>query len=108
MSRNHFALERPRKISIAIPGYDGSALLKEQNRRRSEKKVRAERAAKAEREQRVTTAITKAIVDDATAFAELEQPNKQAQTSVGADVLCDLMLAFELPITATAQQQGGL
>lgn len=108
MSRNNFALERPRKISIAIPGYDGSALLKAQNQRRTEKKVRVERAAKAAREQRVATAITMAIVDDATAVAELEQHNKQAQASVGADVLRDLMLAFELPITAPEHMQGGL
>lgn len=108
MSRNNFALERPRKISITIPGYDGSALLKAQNQRRTEKKMRVERAANAARDQRVATAITKAIVDDATAVAELEQHNKQAQASAGKDVLHDLMLAFELPITAPEQKQGGL
>lgn len=108
MSRNLFALERPRKISIAIPGYDGNALMKAQSQRAAEKKARMVRAEKVARDQRVATAIARAIVDDATALADLEQLNELTRPTVSTEVLSDLMLALELPVAGDRVSKGDL
>jgi len=42
--KNYFAIEKPRKIQIAIPGYDCGAVLKDQERRRKERSVREMKA----------------------------------------------------------------
>ena len=44
MVKNDFAIEKPRKIQIAIAGYDCGAVLKDQERRRKERSVREMKA----------------------------------------------------------------
>jgi hypothetical protein len=46
MARNHFAIEQPRKISIAIEGYDPRAQSRAQTKKLTEKRRRAERRQK--------------------------------------------------------------
>lgn len=43
MARNHFAIERPRKISISIQGYDAQAVTKAQQKKRLESSKRQQR-----------------------------------------------------------------
>lgn len=40
MAKNHFALERPRKIMISIPGYDADAATRLQGRIQSDQRKR--------------------------------------------------------------------
>lgn len=40
MAKNHFALERPRKITISIPGYDADAATRLQGRIQSDQRKR--------------------------------------------------------------------
>lgn len=98
MSRNLFALERPRRISIAIPGYDGIALMKAKAQRAAGKKARLLRTEVTSSDQLGVTANTKAVIDDETASVELEQLNQLTSSILSKSVMTDLMLAFELPI----------
>lgn len=43
MSRNHFDIQRPRKIIIDIPGYDGDAITRKQKQKRRDRKARSEK-----------------------------------------------------------------
>jgi hypothetical protein len=45
MARNHFAIERPRKISISIQGYDAQAVTQAQQKKRLERSKRQNRKA---------------------------------------------------------------
>ena len=43
MARNHFAIEKPRKISIAIEGYDAKARIQAQQKKQFERNRRLQR-----------------------------------------------------------------
>lgn len=46
MARNHFAIERPRKISISIQGYDADASTRAQQKKQQERAQRHKRRQK--------------------------------------------------------------
>jgi len=71
MAKDHFAIERPRKISISIQGYDARARINEQSKKQQERAKRLKR--KQKREPIPTSAAAEDVVvvheDDA---AEIE------------------------------------
>lgn len=48
MAKDHFAIERPRKISISIQGYDARARITEQRKKQQERSKRLQRKQKRE------------------------------------------------------------
>lgn len=95
MSRNHFDIERPRKISIAINGYDGAAQAKDREKRRREQVAKVQRAADKAREKRMTEVVNQATVDDKRAELDLEQFANSDASSDQAKVMAALLEAFE-------------
>lgn len=107
MARNHFALERPRKISIVIPGYDGNAQIKAQTQRQANQKARTLKADQVARQEKTAEVVQKAMVDDASAQDDLEQINQATTHSKGQDVMSELMAAFDLPSAGSKASEGG-
>jgi len=60
MARNHFAIERPRKISIAIQGYDADASARAQQKKQQERAQRQKR-----QQQRASRAVPPKVVPGA-------------------------------------------
>ncbi|HEX2548065.1 MAG TPA: hypothetical protein VHL79_24485 [Ramlibacter sp.] len=76
MAKPHFAIERPRKIRIAIEGYDPQARVQAQRRKQQERRQRLERSAAA-----IQTALP-AIKDGVAARAELALPQSSTPRPV--------------------------
>lgn len=94
MARNHFDIERPRRINIAIAGYDGAASSKARDERRAKEKARKQRATVAAQQMRVEEAVTKATVAGAKAEADLEQFNRLSTSRKHVQDMNALLAAF--------------
>lgn len=70
MAKDHFAIERPRKISISIQGYDARARITEQRKKQQERVKRLKR--KLNREPIPTSAIAEDVVVHEDDDAEIE------------------------------------
>ncbi len=62
MAKDHFAIERPRKISISIQGYDARARITEQRKKQQERAKRLKR--KQKREPIPTSAAAEDVVHE--------------------------------------------
>lgn len=96
MARNHFDIERPRRISIAIAGYDGAASSKARDERRAKEKARKQRATVVAQQTRIEKAVKEATVAGAQAHADLEQINQLCTSRKQAHDMSALMDAFHL------------
>lgn len=96
MARNHFDIERPRRISIAIAGYDGAASSKARDERRAKEKARKQRAMVVAQQTRIEKAVKEATVAGAQAHADLEQINQLCTSRKQAHDMSALMDAFHL------------
>lgn len=94
MARNHFDIERPRRISISIAGYDGAASSKARDDRRAKEKARKQRATVVAQKTRVEQAVEKATVVGATAQTHLEQINGMCTSRKHVQDMNALMAAF--------------
>lgn len=70
MAKDHFAIERPRKISISIQGYDARARIAEQRKKQQERAKRLKR--KQKREPIPTSAAAEDVVVHEDDDAEIE------------------------------------
>lgn len=96
MARNHFDIERPRRICISIAGYDGAASSKARDERKAKEKARKQRATVVAQQMRVEKAVKEATVAGAQAHADLEQINQLCTSRKQAQDMSALMAAFHL------------
>jgi len=69
MAKNHFALERPRRINISIPGYDAKALTRQQQ----ERLARQRRGREDKKKSRRDDAAARSVRSQPTPAAEVQQ-----------------------------------
>lgn len=89
MAKDHFAIERPRKISISIQGYDARARITEQRKKQQERSKRLQRKQKREPVPPSTPAAAAVQVDE----AEIEAL-ATAATTMPNQLESDLRAAF--------------
>lgn len=104
MAKSHFAIERPRKISISIEGYNAEAQTQAQKRKQQERsrrlKRRADAAAKQQRRNHPEAALPPPAVQPPPVYRaedveEVEALNRAAaSTPLTGEVERDLRAAF--------------
>ncbi|MBU0801752.1 MAG: hypothetical protein KKA05_12220 [Alphaproteobacteria bacterium] len=107
MARSHFDIEKPRKIYIAIQGYDGQAQIKALHKRRAGERAREQKKAADAQRTSTPSVIENTTVTEAKANAHFEQLAAAERPLSGTDTMSDLMAAFDLPLGQTVEMKAG-
>lgn len=103
MARSHFAIERPRRISISIQGYDAQAQTTDQERKRSESRRRKKKreVQKEQASQASSKAALKRAADEIDGLAAAAAVPTQKHTFEG-----ELAEAFHVPGPSGLSKRG--
>ena len=107
MARSHFAIERPRKISISIEGYNPEAQAQAQKRKQLERnrrlKRKADAAAKRQRKEHPEAAAPVLLANPARSREDVEEREALNRAAAGKPLTSDV----EREVRAALAQGGG-
>ena len=107
MAKSHFAIERPRKISISIEGYNPEAQAQAQKRKQLERnrrlKRKADAAAKRQRKEHPEAAAPVLLANPARSREDVEELEALNRAAAGKPLTSDV----EREVWAALAQEGG-